>query len=79
MAAFGKTWGLESLSFERPHLQWAKARLADLQSGIYPAGGDATWQAAVGQRPPLAPLAPKPEVLSEADMLNQAQLERLKT
>ena len=39
MAAFGKTWGLESLSFERPHLQWAKARLTHLQSGIYPAGG----------------------------------------
>lgn len=79
MAAFGKTWGLETLSFERPHLQWAKARLSDLQSGIYPVGGDETWQAAVGQRPPLTALAAKPEVLSEADILNQTELGRVRS
>ncbi|HEX6624905.1 MAG TPA: M15 family metallopeptidase, partial [Pyrinomonadaceae bacterium] len=35
--------GLEPLSWELPHLQLSNLKLADLQAGRYPAGGDETW------------------------------------
>lgn len=35
--------GLEPLSWETPHLQLVGLSLANLMSGRYPAGGDATW------------------------------------
>jgi peptidoglycan L-alanyl-D-glutamate endopeptidase CwlK len=40
----GKQLGLESLSFELPHLQLAGLRIQDLAAGRYPEGGDATWK-----------------------------------
>jgi len=43
----GKQLGLESLSFEAPHLQLAGLRIADLAAGRYPEGGDATWRASL--------------------------------
>lgn len=39
----GRKHGLEPLSFERPHLQWADGELRDLQAGRYPPGGDRSW------------------------------------
>jgi hypothetical protein len=36
--------GLRTLSFERPHAE-LPVKLADLQAGRYPAGGDDTWEA----------------------------------
>jgi D-alanyl-D-alanine carboxypeptidase len=47
LSAVGKTLGLEPLSFEMPHLQLAGLKIKDLAGGQYPAGGDATWQAAL--------------------------------
>jgi peptidoglycan L-alanyl-D-glutamate endopeptidase CwlK len=35
--------GLRSLSFEKPHVE-LPLRLADLQSGVYPPGGDDSWR-----------------------------------
>jgi peptidoglycan L-alanyl-D-glutamate endopeptidase CwlK len=40
----GQEVGLEPLSWELPHLQVAGLKLADLQSGIYPNGGDDAWR-----------------------------------
>lgn len=40
----GRQVGLEPLSWEAPHLQVAGLRLADLQRGVYPDGGDDTWR-----------------------------------
>lgn len=39
----GTAQGLEALSFERPHLQMAGLRIAELQTGRYPSGGDTSW------------------------------------
>jgi hypothetical protein len=36
--------GLRTLDFERPHAE-LPLRLADLQAGTFPAGGDDTWEA----------------------------------
>jgi peptidoglycan L-alanyl-D-glutamate endopeptidase CwlK len=41
----GKQLGLEPLSFEMPHLQLAGLKVHDLAAGVYPPGGDATWEA----------------------------------
>ena len=35
--------GLETLTFERPHVQLAGLKLARLEEGDWPDGGDATW------------------------------------
>lgn len=35
--------GLESVKFERPHVQLANIKLSDLVAGRYPDGGDASW------------------------------------
>lgn len=80
MQAFGKTYGLRGLSFEMPHLEWP-VNIAELRAGVFPAGGDATWQAVVRVPATAAPVAPKPEVtpaLSDADRLNQAELDRVR-
>jgi len=45
--ALGKQLHLEPLRFEMPHLQLAGLKIADLAAGYYPAGGDATWEAAL--------------------------------
>lgn len=75
--AFGKTYGLRPLSFERPHLEWPWP-LAELQGGHFPPDGDQSWRDAI--RPPVRAIAvaPKFEALSEADRLNQTQLDRMK-
>lgn len=73
--------GLESLEFERPHVQLAGIKTSDLRRGVYPEGGDATWMAAleeavlrwgpqprmsrIGKAFPGAP--PPPEALDDAD------------
>lgn len=54
--ALGRAAGLRSLSFEKPHLEWAGSTLGDLQAGRYPAGGDESWASAlavaiIGWRP----------------------------
>ena len=43
MTVVARTMGLETLNFERPHVQLAGVQLAQLRQGQYPAGGDATW------------------------------------
>ncbi len=66
----GKEVGLEPLSWELPHLQVAGLKLADLQKGIYPDGGDDAWRdnleaAVVGWTgPPAAPdmASPRPQM-----------------
>jgi peptidoglycan L-alanyl-D-glutamate endopeptidase CwlK len=35
--------GLESVKFERPHVQLAGIKLSDLLAGKYPDGGDSSW------------------------------------
>lgn len=50
--------GLESLEFERPHVQLAGIKLSDLRAGIYPAGGDTTW--ANNMRAAIAAWGPEP-------------------
>jgi peptidoglycan L-alanyl-D-glutamate endopeptidase CwlK len=35
---------LESVSFERPHVQLAGVRVSDLLAGVFPPGGDAPWE-----------------------------------
>jgi peptidoglycan L-alanyl-D-glutamate endopeptidase CwlK len=44
---FGKELGLEPLRFEMPHLQVLGLKIENLAAGHYPAGGDATWRAAL--------------------------------
>ncbi|MEI6212355.1 MAG: M15 family metallopeptidase, partial [bacterium] len=89
--AIARSYGLEPLNFETPHLQMAGQKLSALISGYYPAGGDDTWLAAlkadgasIRDAPPGVPrLAPKPEVIAafdpdnSADALNAAQLDKL--
>lgn len=80
MQAFGRKFGLRTLSFEAPHLEWPWT-LANLRAGIFPPGGDISWQTVVHPGHPVAPVAPKPEVtpaLSDADRLNQAELDRVR-
>jgi peptidoglycan L-alanyl-D-glutamate endopeptidase CwlK len=43
MNDIGREEGLESLSWELPHLQLDGLKLSDLRAGRYPAGGDETW------------------------------------
>jgi hypothetical protein len=43
--AVAREVGLEPLSWELPHLQLAEIALGDLQRGIYPVDGDASWAA----------------------------------
>lgn len=81
MHAFARTWGLAPLSFEQPHVELAGIRLAELRAGRMPPNGDAEWAAIVRAGRPFADLAPKPEatpILSEADRLNQAELDRIR-
>ena len=81
MHAFGRTWGLVPLSFEKPHLELPGLRLPELRAGRFPPGGDASWSAIVRAGHPAPDVAPKPEVtpaLSEADRLNQAELDRIR-
>ena len=73
--AFGKTYGLQPLQFEKPHLQWVWP-LAAAQAGHYPDQGDQSWRDAVRPGPKVVAVAPKPEMLSAADKLNQEQLDR---
>lgn len=73
--AFGKTYGLQPLKFEMPHLQWPWP-LAAAQAGHYPDAGDQSWRDAVRPGVRVVAVAAKPEVLSEADRLNQEQLDR---
>jgi len=40
---FGREVGLETLSWELPHLQVARLKLSELQRGVYPDGGDDSW------------------------------------
>jgi peptidoglycan LD-endopeptidase CwlK len=42
--AFGAAHGLERLGFETPHLQLAGLTSGDLMDGVWPDGGDASWQ-----------------------------------
>lgn len=42
--AIGKKYGLETLAFEKPHLQLAGISLKDLQNDVFPSGGDETWE-----------------------------------
>ncbi|PTM42386.1 glycosyl hydrolase 108 family protein [Bosea sp. 124] len=57
----GRAHGLKPLSFEKPHLQWARGDWDDLFAGGYPEGGDDSWadtlEAAIagwpGKRPPV--------------------------
>lgn len=44
LTEIGQMYGLEGLSFEKPHLQVAGLELSQLQAGSYPGGGDATWE-----------------------------------
>lgn len=62
--AIGREHGLEPLSWEAPHLQYAGTTIDQLQAGEYPAGGDKAWaehvaEAIAGwtgsQRPPPVP------------------------
>lgn len=39
----GESYGLETLKFERPHLQLANFHISDLKAGKLPGGGDAAW------------------------------------
>lgn len=39
----GEFYGLEGLSWEKPHLQVAGLKLADLHTGALPGGGDSSW------------------------------------
>lgn len=39
----GEKYGLETLKFERPHLQLHSFMIKDLQAGKLPGGGDAAW------------------------------------
>lgn len=39
----GRSYDLEPLNFERPHLQLANFHLSDLKAGKLPGGGDAAW------------------------------------
>lgn len=45
LTEIGEMYGLEGLSWEKPHLQIATIELAQLKEGLYPGGGDATWEA----------------------------------
>jgi peptidoglycan L-alanyl-D-glutamate endopeptidase CwlK len=45
MQALAKKHGLETLSFELPHVQLAGLNIHDLQEGKYPEGGDEAWAA----------------------------------
>ena len=47
LAEAGRQLGLEPLRFEAPHLQLAGLAIRDLAAGLYPPGGDATWDGAV--------------------------------
>lgn len=69
--------GLEPLSWELPHLQLQKMKLADLQAGRYPKDGDMAWAEHLedailnwqdpGSAPPLPPiLAERPPLPEEA-------------
>jgi peptidoglycan LD-endopeptidase CwlK len=40
----GRIYGLEPLSFEKPHLQIVALELADLKAGKLPGGGDESWE-----------------------------------
>jgi peptidoglycan L-alanyl-D-glutamate endopeptidase CwlK len=42
--AIGKSFGLEPLGFETPHLQVAGLKSANLLEGILPDGGDGSWK-----------------------------------
>lgn len=44
LAEIGQLYGLEGLSWEKPHLQIATLELTQLQSGSFPGGGDASWE-----------------------------------
>lgn len=44
LTQIGELYGLEGLSFEKPHLQIAHLELADLQAGKLPGGGDSSWE-----------------------------------
>ena len=89
--AIARSYGLEPLSFETPHLQMAGQKISALMGG-YPPGGDDTWMNALANdgapyvaAPPGVPeLARKPEVIAalpdpdnSADALNAAQLDKL--
>jgi len=59
----GRDEGLETLSWDRPHLQIRGVRVSDLQAGIYPSAGDESWAEIVGSAiyswtgmPPAPPL-----------------------
>lgn len=41
--AIAESYGLETLRFERPHIQLANFHINDLKSGKLPGGGDAAW------------------------------------
>ncbi len=43
MTLVAQAIGLETLSFERPHVQLSGIQLSQLQQGTYPGGGDDTW------------------------------------
>lgn len=45
LTEIGEIYGLEPLSFEKPHLQFAHLELSDLKAGRLPGGGDSTWEA----------------------------------
>ena len=63
--------GLETLSFETPHVQLKGLKILDLMAGRIPPG-DESWRNALSVN--VAPTAPK--VLS-ADDLNQRELDRI--
>jgi peptidoglycan L-alanyl-D-glutamate endopeptidase CwlK len=67
LSELGKQLQLEPLRFEMPHLQLAGLRIKDLAAGHYPAGGDATWEAALDTAlasQQVARISPMPNQLS---------------
>jgi len=59
----GRPLGLRRLSKELPHLELASLNIAQLQHGVYPSGGDASWAENLenaitswGGQPPAPPL-----------------------